>query len=142
MSLSQNAARRPKVSNAVLDSSAVLALLLAEPGADKVRSALPGALLSTVNFAEIVSKLCERGMPADQARAVIETIGVEVVDFDLDQACITGDLRNRTRSAGLSLGDRACLALASSRKLPAITADTAWTTLPNFEIIAIRSSGT
>jgi PIN domain nuclease of toxin-antitoxin system len=64
------------MSDAVLDSSAVLALLLAEPGADKVRSALPGALLSTVNFAEIVSKLCERGMPADQARAAIETIGV------------------------------------------------------------------
>ena len=130
------------MSNAVLDSSAVLALLLAEPGADKVRSALPGALLSTVNFAEIVSKLCERGMPAYQARAAIETIGVEVVDFDLDQACLTGDLRNRTRSAGLSLGDRACLALASSRKLTAITTDTAWTTLPDFEVGAIRGSGT
>ena len=129
------------MSDAVLDSSAVLALLLAEPGADKVRSTLPGALLSTVNFAEIVSKLCERGMPAEQARTAIESIGVEVIDFDLDQACLTGDLRNRTRSAGLSLGDRACLALASSRKLPAITADTAWTTLPGFEVVAIRGSG-
>ena len=129
------------MSDAVLDSSAVLALLLAEPGADKVLSALPGALLSTVNFAEIVSKLCERGMPAEQARTAIESIGVEVIDFDLDQACLTGDLRNRTRSAGLSLGDRACLALASSRKLPAITADTAWTTLPGFEVVAIRGSG-
>jgi PIN domain nuclease of toxin-antitoxin system len=129
------------MSDAVLDSSAVLALLLAEPGADKVRSPLPGALLSTVNFAEIVSKLCERGMPANQARIAIESIGVEVIDFDLNQACLTGDLRNRTRSAGLSLGDRACLALASSRKLPAITADTAWTTLPDFEVVAIRGSG-
>ena len=130
------------MSDAVLDSSAVLALLLGEPGADKVRLALPGALLSTVNFAEVISILCERGMPADQAREAIETIGVEVIDFDVNQACITGGLRNRTRSTGLSLGDRACLALASSRKLPAITADTAWTTLPDFQIVAIRSSGT
>ncbi len=126
------------MSDAVLDSSAVLALLLAEPGTDTVRTALPAALLSTVNFAEIVSKLCERGMPAEQARAAIEAIGVEIIDFDVDQACMTGDLRNRTRSAGLSLGDRACLALASSRKLPAMTADTAWTALSEFDIIAIR----
>jgi ribonuclease VapC len=129
------------MSNAVLDSSAVLALLLGESGADKVRLALPGALLSTVNFAEVISKFCERGMPADQAREAIETIGVEVIDFDVNQACIAGDLRNRTRASGLSLGDRACLALALHRKLPAITADTAWISLSDFEIIAIRGSG-
>jgi ribonuclease VapC len=130
------------VNEAVLDSSAVLALLLAEPGADKVRMALPGALLSTVNFAEVVTKLCERGMPADQARIAIETIGAEVVDFGIDQACITGDLRDSTRSAGLSLGDRACLALARQRNLPAITADTAWGSLPGFDVIVIRGTGT
>jgi PIN domain nuclease of toxin-antitoxin system len=126
------------MSDAVLDSSAVLALLLGEPGADKVRSALPGGLLSTVNFAEVISKLCERGMPAHQTREAIEAIGVEVIDFDVNQACIAGDLRNRTRSSGLSLGDRACLALALQRKLPAITADTAWISLSGFEIVAIR----
>jgi PIN domain nuclease of toxin-antitoxin system len=115
-----------------------LGLLLAEPGADQVSAALPGALVSTVNFAEIVSKLCERGMPADSARVAIQTIGVEIVDFNLGQACIAGDLRTGTRSAGLSLGDRACLALARSRNLPAITADTAWGALPGFEVILIR----
>jgi ribonuclease VapC len=126
------------MSEAVLDSSAVLALLLGEPGAERVKPALPGALLSAVNFAEIITKLCERGMPQNQARIAIETIGVEVVDFGIDQACITGELRNRTRSAGLSLGDRACLALAQQRNLPAITADTAWGHLPGFDVIVIR----
>lgn len=126
------------MSEAVLDSSAVLALLLGEPGAERVKPTLPGACLSTVNFAEIVTKLCERGMPQDQARLAIEAIGVEVVDFGIDQACMTGELRNRTRSAGLSLGDRACLALAQQRNLPAITADTAWSQLPEFNVIVIR----
>jgi PIN domain nuclease of toxin-antitoxin system len=126
------------VSDAVLDSSAILALLLAEPGAEKVRAALPDALVSTVNFAEIIGKLCERGMPAEAARAAVETIGVEIVDFNPDQACMAGDLRNSTRSAGLSLGDRACLALARSRNLPAITADTAWGPLAGFDVILIR----
>jgi len=130
------------VSEAVLDSSAVLALLLAEPGADKVQAALPGALLSTVNLAEIVTKLCERGMPAREARAAIEAIGPEIVDFGVDQACLCGELRKSTRAAGLSLGDRACLALAQQQNLPAITADAAWGSLPGFNVIVIRGAGT
>jgi ribonuclease VapC len=129
------------VSEFVLDSSAVLALLLDEPGADKVKAALPGAFLSTVNFAEVVTKLCERGMPANEAREAIETIGAELVDYGVEQACITGDLRNATRSAGLSLGDRACLALARHRNLPAITADTVWGKLSGFDVIVIRDAG-
>ncbi len=129
------------MSEAVLDSSAVLALLLAEPGADKVQATLPGALFSAVNFAEVMTKLCERGMPQDLARTAIETLGAEVVDFGVEHACITGDLRNVTRSAGLSLGDRACLALAQQRQLPAMTADTAWAQLPGFNVIVIRGAG-
>jgi ribonuclease VapC len=125
----------------VLDSSAVLALLLAEPGADRVQEALPGALLSTVNFTEVVTKLCERGMPAVEARAAVEAIGVELVDFDADLACATGDLRTVTRSAGLSLGDRACLALARLRGFPALTADAAWLQVPGFDVVPIRGTG-
>ena len=106
-----------------------------------MKAALPGALLSTVNFAEVVSKLCERGMPSKEAREAIETIGAEVVDYGVDLACLTGDLRNTTRSAGLSLGDRACLALARQRNLPAITADTVWGKLSGFDVIVIRESG-
>jgi PIN domain nuclease of toxin-antitoxin system len=126
------------MSDAVLDSSAILALLFGEPGEEKVRAKLPGALLSAVNCAEIVSKLCERGMPAFEARAAIEALGVEVIDFGIDQACAVGELRNRTCAVGLSLGDRACLALARERKVTAITADVAWAKLAGFEVELIR----
>jgi len=129
------------VTDVVLDSSAVLALLLAEPGADRVKAALPGALLSVVNFAEVVTELCDRGMPATEARSIVETLGVELVDFEVEQACIVGDLRRATRAAGLSLGDRACLALARLRGLSALTADTAWGQLEGFDVVLIRGGG-
>lgn len=122
----------------VLDASAVLALLLEEPGAEKVLSALPGALLSSVNLAELVGTLCERGMPGDEAMLAIDSLGVEVVAFDSEQARLAGELRPITRSAGLSLGDRACLALARLTNRPAMTADIAWTAVPGIEVIQIR----
>lgn len=112
----------------------------AEPGADMVASYLPGALFSSVNLAEIVSKLCEWGMSADDARAAVDATGVEIIDFDAGQACVAGGLRNETKAAGLSLGDRACLALARSKKLPAMTADTAWARLTGFDIVLIRGN--
>jgi PIN domain nuclease of toxin-antitoxin system len=120
----------------------VLALLLGEPGSERVKAVLPGALLSAVNMAEVVSKLCERGMPAAEARAAIEATGVWIVDFDIDQACLSGELRPMTRSAGLSLGDRACLALARLRQLSAMTADTPWRELKGFDVIYIRGAPT
>jgi ribonuclease VapC len=127
------------VSDAVLDSSAFLALLQDEPGADKVRSVLPGALMSSVNAAEVVSKLCERGMPSDQALSTLEALGVLIVDFDAEQARLTGELRPKTREAGLSLGDLACLALAAMRQLPAMTADAAWSSLSGLNAVLIRN---
>jgi len=126
------------MSDVVLDSSAVLALLADEPGSDEVEAALPGALLSAVNLAEVVAKLSERGMPAEEATSLICSIGVEVADFDADQATRSGGLRASTRIAGLSLGDRACLALAQARKLPVLTADAAWARLDNLDIRLIR----
>lgn len=126
------------MSDAVLDSSAVLALLQDEPGSGRVKACLPGALISSVNVAEIISKLCERGMPPDAARLATEAIGVEIVEFDLDQACLTGALRPATRSLGLSLGDRACLALARLRDLPAITCDRAWHGVEGSDVVFLR----
>jgi ribonuclease VapC len=126
------------MNDAVLDSSALLALLFNEPGADRVSETLPGALLSTVNFAETLAKLTERGVPVQEARAAVEATGVEIVDFDADQACMTSALRPLTRSAGLSLGDRACLALARSRDRSAVTADHVWATVPGFDVVIIR----
>jgi PIN domain nuclease of toxin-antitoxin system len=129
------------LSEAVLDSSAILALIFNEPGAEKVKATLPDALLSTINLAEIITKLVDRGLPADVARAAVEVIGAEIVDFDIGQAFLTGELRVATRAAGLSLGDRACLALAAKRNLPAMTADRAWGKLENFDVIVIRGTG-
>ena len=129
------------MSEAVLDSSAILALLLAETGAEAVRASLPEALLSTVNFAEVVAKLTERGMPIAEARAAVESTGIKMVDFDADQAAMTGELRPETGAIGLSLGDRACLGLARMRGLPALTVDTAWAQAPGFHVVLIRGGG-
>ena len=126
------------MSKAVLDSSAVLAVLLAEAGAVRVESVLPGALVSAVNLAEVVSKLCERGMPADEVLLAVAALGVDIVPYEGEQARLTGELRPLTRAAGLSLGDRACLALARLRGLPALTADAAWVGACDAEVVLIR----
>ncbi len=128
------------MSEAVLDSSALLALLWNEPGADVVANVLPDALISSVNFAEALAKLIEvGGLDAGQARASVERVGVRVVDFDADQAEAAAALREPTRSLGLSLGDRACLALAKHRDCPALTADTAWAKVPGFQVRLVRT---
>ena len=110
----------------VLDSSAVLAVLWAEPGASKVMAHLERARISAVNAAEVVSRLVERGASDAAAEAALPDLMVEVIPFDAAQALAAGLLRRATRAAGLSLGDRACLALARSENLAAVTADRAW----------------
>jgi ribonuclease VapC len=123
----------------VLDASAVLALLNDEPGADEVAAALPDAVLSSVNLSEAAAILADIGMKADDARAVLSGLGVMTVPFDDELAFLAANLRRGTRSAGLSFGDRACLALAQQRRIAALTADRAWTRLKlGVEIRLIR----
>lgn len=126
------------MSEVVLDSSAILAALRAEPGAEKVVPLLDGALLSTVNLAEVIAKLSEYGMPANEAQQAVEALGVQLIDFDAELACRTATLRRLTRTLGLSLGDRACLAVAQRTGRQAVTADRAWGALPGFDIVLIR----
>ena len=115
------------MSNVVLDASAVLALLNAEPGSELVADALAGGVtMSAINLAEVVAKLSEAGMGADRIREAIDLLAIHIADFDADTAYQTGLLRPRTRAAGLSLGDRACLALAQRLGVPAVTTDRAW----------------
>jgi ribonuclease VapC len=123
----------------VLDASAVLALMDAEPGEDAVAAVLPGALLSAVNLAEVVAKLAERGMPAAQAHADALALGIEVVAFDGDLALDAGSLRPLMRAAGLSLGDRCCLALARSRHAAVLTTETRWEPMASVVGVAIRN---
>jgi PIN domain nuclease of toxin-antitoxin system len=80
-------------------------------------------------------------MSAGEARLAIETTGIKIVEFDADQACLTGSLRNATTSAGLSLGDRACLALARTKNVPATTTDCVWGKLTGFDVVVIRGAG-
>ncbi len=88
-----------------------------------------GSAISAVNLAEVVTQLSDRGMPRDNVYSVLDGFRLEVVPFDEPLAYETGFLRPATRSAGLSLGDRACLALGLQRRLPVLTTERAWAAL-------------
>lgn len=129
----------------VLDSSALLALLRDERGAEEVEGAIAeGAAISAVNWAEVLSKLVDFGYTAAEAERALAVAGVlgeslEIVSFDSEMASEVATLRDVTRSRGLSLGDRACLALARSVSAPALTADQAWRQLElGIEIRLVR----
>ncbi len=123
----------------VLDSSALLAFIHGEPGAEVVARVIGDALVSSVNLAEVVTKLVTRGGSLDSARVVLGVAIVDVVDFTRPLAEEAGGLVLRTRLKGLSLGDRACLALAQREGVPAFTADRAWASLDiGVEIRLIR----
>ena len=114
------------MTDCVMDASAILALVRSEPGADVVRFRIPRSVVSTVNVAEVGTKLVDWGMSSAGLRRVILNLGFDVRPFDADQAVAAAALRAATRGHGLSLGDRACLALARSTGLPVLTADRAW----------------
>lgn len=113
----------------VLDASAVLAAYFDEPGADTVRAALPGALLSAVNYTEVVGKALDRNEPFDVALRKLSAMGIVVVPHDVQLARRAAALRPATRKLGMSLADRACLALAAHARAPAVTADRDWARL-------------
>lgn len=127
---------------AVLDASAVLAWLRDEPGADIVTGHLDDAMISAVNLSEVHQKLAQRGVDADRAVRQLRTLGIGVEAVDVTDALAASRLWPSTRAAGLSLGDRCCLALAARLQAPAVTADTAWTGLDlDVEVISIREPG-
>jgi len=110
----------------VLDASALLALLAEEPGADEVEKLLDGAAMSTVNLSEVLQKSEQHGIDTEGLDFDLEALGVEFHPFDLTQARATADVWARAPRAGLSLGDRACLALAHSLSGTAVTTDRRW----------------
>ncbi len=113
----------------VLDSSAILALIFQERGADRVAATLSRAVMSSVNAAEVFGKHDEIQKSPAQFEAILTSGAVRLVTFSLDLARGTGGLRSATKHLGLSLGDRACLALALREGLPVMTADRHWTKL-------------
>ena len=124
----------------VLDASAYLAMLHGEMGGDLVELILEHCIMSTVNWAEVVQKAMEKGAPVEGMRQEVQALGLEIISFTPEDAERAASLREPTRSAGLSLGDRACLALAQRRSIPTLTADRAWgrLELPDIEVQMLR----
>ncbi len=112
----------------VLDSSALLAVSKGENGADFVIDLIDSkdCVISSVNLAEVATRLLDLGLPQHELHRGMAQFGVDVIDFNEEQALACAALRPLTKSAGLSLGDRACLALAKLLQGSAVTADRAW----------------
>ena len=110
----------------VFDASALLVLLNKEPGHELVERYLPQAMMSAVNFAEVITVLVNVGVPLSEATTLTSELITIIEPFNADQAVATAELRKTTKTLGLSLGDRACLALAQKKQLPVITADKIW----------------
>ncbi len=125
------------MSSLVLDFSAVLACLHRESGFEAIVPLLLGATPSAVNVAEVAGKLADRGVT--EIEKLMASLPVDVVAFDEDLAFRVAALRTATREAGLSLGDRACLATAERLGVPAVTTDRAWAELTiGVEVRVIR----
>lgn len=123
----------------VLDASAVLAVLNCELGEKKVIPLLAESAISAVNLTEVGAKLLEAGMDEASAQIAISVLGIgEITDFSAELAWETAKLRLLTKQYGLSLGDRACLALAIKLNVPAVTADKEWSKLKLCKVMLIR----
>ena len=121
-----NAAKKQHVTSVVLDASALLAVLLEERGAAKVEALRASWVISAVNYSEVVATALERGLTLEELTPALLQLPMEIVPFDAEQACLCASFKAVTRPLGLSLGDRACLALGLKRSLPVVTADRAW----------------
>lgn len=123
----------------VMDASAILAILNGEPGRDRTMKAISSSRICAINLVEVVSYMAEEGMRETEIEAWAQRLPAVVVDFDRDLAMQAGYLRKTTARKGLSLGDRACLALAMREGLPVMTADRAWSDLDvPVEVVLIR----
>lgn len=126
------------MADVVLDASAVLALLNREPGGDRVEHYLGEAVISAVNAAEVLSKLVDAGLTPGEAKESLSLLGLRILSFDLRDAEAVAALRTRTKSKGLSLGDRACLALGLRLDAVVVTAERSWAGLKIGQIDTIR----
>lgn len=129
------------MSKVILDTSALLAYLFEEEGADKVAPILEEGrgVIGSANYAELVTKLVDENMPMEEILAVISSLELEFIPQDEQQARLTGELRAVSKKFGLSLGDRACLALGLVTGLPIMTADQAWQEIPvKINLLIIR----
>ena len=126
-------------SEVVLDSSALMAVLNSETGADIVADVLTRSAVSAVNLSEVVARLADKDISEEQVYDIVRELPFRVFPLDEAQAYQAGFLRASTRGLGLSLGDRCCLSLARSLGIAVLTADRAWSQLSiGVEIQLIR----
>ena len=114
------------IERVVVDSSAVIAFIRADPGGAAVGPRLPGAYLTAVNYSEVLAKLAGYGVPIEEVSAYLESVRVEIVPVDQELGRMAAALMPLTKGTGLSLGDRICLAAAQRLKAPVVTMDLAW----------------
>ena len=124
----------------VLDSTAVVALLYSEPGHQHVKDLLSRSAISSVNLAEIINKIAERGASLEALRESLARLELRVEDWSEDLAYRSAEFTRFNKSHGLSLGDRACLTLAKQLHATAVTSDRTWRRLPSLgvRIMAFR----
>jgi ribonuclease VapC len=123
----------------VLDASALLVLINEEPGHQVVMNYLSEAIMSAVNYTEVLTVLIANSVPLQVAEEITSGLLMEIVPFDAKHAMIAADLRTLTKPFGLSLGDRACLALGKERHAVIVTADKIWKKIElGTEIVLIR----
>ena len=115
----------------VFDASVLLALVFDEPGSERARRSLSAGVISAVNLSEAIATLSARGATADDIDALIDDLPLDVEPITLADARAAGMLRVHTKALGLSLGDRACLALGQRLDAMVLTADRAWAKLPD-----------
>ena len=118
------------MSKVVLDASALLAMLFGEPGCEFVASRGNGAVLSSVSYSETLVKMIDRGIELNHAERILRRLSLYVAVFDSEAAAVAASLRFHTRPLGLSLADRACLALGLKTGFPVLTADRRWAEVP------------
>jgi len=124
---------------AILDASALLALIQEEPGSNVIKPLLKNSVMSTVNVAEVLTSLQRVNILPEEGLDYISLLINEIVDFDVDQAKEAADLYSKVKHKGLSLGDRACLALGLKYKAKIYTADKVWKDIhPELDIRLIR----
>ncbi|MCA9184695.1 MAG: type II toxin-antitoxin system VapC family toxin [Pirellulaceae bacterium] len=127
------------MSSFVLDTSALVAILRNEKGADQVKDRLHGALVSSVTLSEVLCKTIDKGGSLEMARAMLSSLPLETVPFDDEQAAIAASIHESTLGRVIAFADRACLALALSRQLPILTSDRQWKKLKlNLQVECFR----
>jgi ribonuclease VapC len=124
----------------VMDASAILALMQAEKGWEVVDDLIreQQCVASCVNIAEVGTRMIDKGLAPSQLERTLKELDIQPVDFDLEQSTLCAELRLSTKHAGLSLGDRACLALTKLMDGTAVTSDRAWLDIAEVTQIKVK----